>query len=696
LIPVSDFYNLKFNNMSHYRHIYIAVGLTAIMLIGCKSSTTDNTTSNGKFLDLSGIDTTVTPGQNFFSYANGNWVNHTEIPASKTGWGSFYIVRDHSLYNMRTLLDSCANLKDEKKGSLSQLIGDLYTSGMDSETIEKAGISPLNPDLTRIGNIKDANGVLNEVAYEYAHGGNTLISFYGSPDDKNSGWQVAHFDQGGIGLPNRDYYFKTDSNSENIRQAYVKYIAQLFVLAGSDSIAATAKAKGIMELETRLAKASKSPVDLRDPQANYHKLTLVNLDKITPGIQWKDFTSKLTIHVDTVLVGQPDFYHAVALELKATPVNTWKDYLQFHLISDYASFLSTPFVNAHFDFYSKLLNGQKVQEIRWKRMAGLVDGGLGDALGQLYVERFFPPAARQRMIDLVNNLQATYKERISGLDWMSDSTKHKAIDKLQAFTKKIGYPNKWKDYSSIDINSHSLVTNLENIGLWNYRYEINKIGKPVDKSEWGMTPPTVNAYYNPLFNEIVFPAGILQPPFFFKDADDAVNYGAIGAVIGHEMTHGFDDQGSQYDKDGNLKNWWTPEDRKKFEQKANLVIAQYDSSVVLDSIHVNGRLTEGENIADIGGLAIAYAAFKNTPEGKSTDLIDGLTPDQRFFMSFAQIWRIKNTDKRMLLRINNDPHSPEMYRVDNPVSNMTAFYSAFNVKPGDHEYRPDSTRVNIW
>lgn len=374
----------------------------------------------------------------------------------------------------------------------------------------------------------------------------------------------------------------------------------------------------------------------------------------------------------------------------------WKEYLKAGEISGYASWLSTPFAEARFNFYNRMLNGQKVPEARWKRVSGMVNGTLGDALGQLYVQRFFPPAARQYMIKMVNNLQNTYRERIQQLSWMSDSTKVKATEKLDAFIKKIGYPNKWKDYSSIDISRKSVVTNLKHIGQWQYAYMIHKLGKPVDKTEWGMTPPTVNAYYNPSFNEIVFPAGILQPPFYWQNGDDAVNYGAIGAVIGHEMTHGFDDQGSQYDKDGNLRNWWTPSDRAKFEKLANLVVQEYNNYVVLDSVHVNGKLTEGENIADIGGLAIAYAAFKKTAEGQSDTLIDGLTPDQRFFMSFAQIWRIKTRPQRMLFRINNDPHSPEMYRVDSPTSNMDAFYKAFDVKPGDGMYRPDSIRVHIW
>ncbi|HVB03176.1 MAG TPA: M13 family metallopeptidase, partial [Chitinophagaceae bacterium] len=604
-------------------YLFLCAGTAFIILTGCHSGGSTQNNAQTDFLDLTGMDTSVSPGENFFLYANGNWIKHTQIPPSKTGWGSFYTVYDKSLHDMRNILDSCMNLKDPQKGTVAQQIGDLYASAMDSTAIDKAGISPLTGDLSRIGNIRTEKGILDEIAVEFNHGNGAVFSFYGAPDDKNSGWQVAHFDQGGLGLPNRDYYFKTDSISKMIRTAYQGYIRKLFMLSGTDSVSAAKKALGIMKLETAMAKSSKSPVDLRDPKANYHPFTLPALDKITPGINWQYLTSQLNIREDTVLVGQPAFYHALSGLLKSTPVNVWRDYLQFHLISDYASLLSSPFSEAKFNFYNRLLNGQQEQEPRWKRMSALVDGTLGDALGQLYVQRYFPPAAKQRMIDLVNNLQATYKYRIAHLDWMSDSTKQKAIAKLEAFNKKIGYPDKWKDYSAIDINRGSVITNLEHIGQWHYLYDIHKIGKPVDKSEWGMTPPTVNAYYDPQFNEIVFPAGILQPPFFFPNADDAVNYGAIGAVIGHEMTHGFDDQGSQYDLHGNLKNWWTPEDRKKFNLKASLIIAQYDSSIILDSMHVNGKLTEGENIADIGGLAIAYAAFKNTPEGKSSVKIDG-------------------------------------------------------------------------
>lgn len=676
------------------RSIYLAV-LTALVfsgLLGCKSG---NNTEHKDALDLTGRDTTVSPGDNFFQYANGIWLKNTEIPASKTGWGSFYIVRDKALHQMKAILDSCQALEDAKKGSVAQQIGDLYAAAMDSAAIEKAGLSPLKADLDRIAAIKNVPDILAEITTEYGNGDGALFRFYVSPDDKNSNVERPHFDQGGLGLPNRNYYFKTDSTSKNIRKAYHDYVTKILSLSG-DSADAAKDASAIIVLETKLADASKTPVELRDPQANYHLLTLKEMSETAPGINWGKVVSALKVTEDTLLVGQPEFYKAVSGLLKDTPINVWKNYLTFHLISGYASWLSQPFFEAHFNFYNKLLNGQQKPEARWKRASSLVNRTLGDALGQVYVKRFFPPEAKEYMVNLVNNLQDTYRERIKNNDWMSDSTKAKAVDKLNAFVKKIAYPDEWKDYSSIDINRSSLIDNIKRIGRWHYNYNINKLGKPTDKTEWFMTPPTVNAYYNPSFNEIVFPAGILQPPFYFQHGDDAVNYGGIAAVIGHEMTHGFDDQGSQYDKDGNLKNWWTKEDREKFEKRANQVVKQYNNYTVLDSVHVNGKLTEGENIADIGGLAIAYAAFKKTAEGQSDTTINGLTPDQRFFLSFAQIWRLKTRPQRMLWRINNDPHSPEKYRVNGPTSNMTSFYKAFGVKPGDKMYRPDSIRVHIW
>ena len=666
--------------------------LAFILMTGCNSKT--ERTAYHDPLDLSGRDTAISPAQDFFLYANGNWLKNTKIPASQTGWGSFYIVRDQALANMKTILDSCEALKSQVKGSPAQQIGDLYAVALDSAAIDSAGISPLANDLKQIASIKNVSDLLAVITAEYKNGDGALFSFYVSPDDKNSNMERPHFDQGGLGLPNKNYYFKTDSASKNIRDAYVNYITKILSLNGNNT--ASKDASGILALETKLAAASKTPVELRDPQANYHLLTAKEMDKTAPDINWQNLLQQFNVHEDTLQVGQPEFYKALSGLLKSTPIPVWKNYVAFHLISSYASWLSKPFADARFDFYNKLLNGQQEPEARWKRACSLVNGTLGDALGKLYVARYFPPSAKAYMENLVNNLQETYRQRIQQADWMSDSTKAKAIDKLNAFTKKIGYPDHWKDYSSIDVNRSSLIGDLQRIGQWQYNYDINKLGKPTDKSEWGMTPPTVNAYYDPSFNEIVFPAGILQPPFYFQHGDDAVNYGAIGAVIGHEMTHGFDDQGSQYDKDGNLKNWWTREDRARFNAHADQIVKQYNNYVVLDSVHVNGKLTEGENIADNGGLAIAYAAFQRTPEAHKDTVIDGYTPDQRFFLAWAQVWRVKDRPQRLLWRINNDPHSPEEYRVNGPVSNMTAFYQAFSIKPANKMYRPDSVRVKIW
>lgn len=645
---------------------------------------------------LYGCQSKVSPAEDFFEYANGDWVKKTEIPASKTGWGSFYVVRDNALSHMKTILDSCMNLPSPQKGSVAQQIGDLYASALDSMAIEQTGITPLEPILRRIDSIGDPQGVIREVTTEYVNGDGTMFSFYVSPDDKNSNVERAHLDQGGLGLPNKTYYFKEDSTSQKIREAYVRYIATILTLSGTDSATAARQADAILALETKLADSSRTPVELRDPESNYHLLSVEQMNNVTPGLRWQNILAALQARVDTVQVGQPGFYSALAAQLQATPVDVWKSYLRFHLVSGYASWLSHAFADARFNFYNKLLNGQQEPEERWKRASSLVNSSLGDALGQLYVQRYFPPRAKSYMVGLVDNLQQTYRERIKELTWMSDSTKAKALDKLNTFIKKIAYPDTWKDYSSIDIDRKSLVSNLQHIGQWKYMYRIQKLGKPVDKTEWYMTPPTVNAYYNPSFNEIVFPAGILQPPFYYQDGDDATNYGGIGAVIGHEMTHGFDDQGSQYDKEGNLRNWWTPEDSSRFARLAAEVVTQYDAYTVLDSVHVNGKLTLGENIADIGGLAIAYAAFKKTPEGQADTTIDGQTPDQRFFMSFARIWQIKNRPERLLFRISNDPHSPERFRVNGPTSNMDAFYEAFGVKPGDGMYRSDSIRLHIW
>lgn len=676
---------------------YTWLALPLFIAAGCSHNSGSSTDQPKRtvFLDKHGMDTTVSPGENFFEYANGTWYKTTLIPPSETGWGSFYTLNDENQHNMKDILDDVSS-KTHDKGSIEQKVGDLYASGMDTVGIEKLGYDPIKPLLARIKGVTDYKSLINVAAGTFKDGDGFLFGFYVSPDDKNSKENVVQLAQTGLGLPNRDYYFKTDSNSVRIRNEYVKYIAKLFVLTGVDTATASKNATDILKLETEIAKSHSTPVELRDPQANYHKLTVTDFQKQIPDIDLKNVFDLMGVKTDTLLVGQPKYYVALDNLLKTQPIEVWKNKLQFDALNDASSYLSKAFRDARFNFYGKTLSGQKEQKARWKSMASVVDNGIGELLGQLYVAKYFTPDAKKRMLDLVNNLQSVYHDRIQKLDWMSPATKQKALDKLSAFTKKIGYPDKWKKYDDVEISRVNYYGNMQSISKHNYNEELKKINKPVDKTEWGMTPPTVNAYYNPLFNEIVFPAGILAFPFFDKNADDAINYGGIGAVIGHEMTHGFDDQGSQYDKDGNLKQWWTKEDEAKFKAKTKMVVDQYNNFVVLNNLHVNGSLTLGENIADIGGLAIAYQAFKNTDEGKSDKKIDGLTPDQRFFLSFAQIWRVKDRDETLRMRISNDPHSPEMDRVNGPLSNMPEFYKAFGIKPGDKMYRDDKDRVHIW
>lgn len=678
---------------------FLAVVFSAALFISCNSEpNTTPTVSEEEFptIDLSARDTTIHPGDDFFAYANGTWLKNNEIPASKTGWGSFFILRDEALHNMHEILDSCAQLSGALAGSPEQLIGDFYASLLDSAAIEESGIEPIKTTLMRIQDIEDKDDVMAEIISQYNEGSRRLFMTYVFPDDKQSDLQRLRFRQGGLGLPNRDYYFKTDVKSVETREKYKNYIATLLKLNDTDSDTAKNKAEAILALETELAQASKSPVELRDPESNYNLMSVTELDEISPNFDWINTISKFNVHVDTVLVGQPEFFKAASELISSQPIEVWKDYLTFHYMNEYADVLSSDFSNAKFDFYAKHLNGQKEPEERWKEAAGMVNNQLGDALGEIYVKKFFPPEAKERMLELVHNLQDAYRERIQNLSWMGDATKAKALEKLNAFTVKIGYPDKWKDYAGVEINRHAPVKNLQEVKAWHFRDNMAKLGKPVDKTEWRMTAPTVNAYYSAIYNEIVFPAGILQPPFFFAKGDDALNYGAIGAVIGHEMTHGFDDKGSQYDAEGNLTNWWSDADRENFSKLTNRVVEQYNNYHVFDTVPVNGELTQGENIADHGGLAIAYHAFKMTDQGKSGEKIDGLTPDQRFFLAFGGVWRIKSTDERMMLRINTDPHSPEIYRVNGTLANMPEFYEAFGVDENHKMYLPDSLRTIIW
>lgn len=652
-------------------------------------------TTSIKYIDPANMDLSVKPGDNFYLYANGNWLKNHPVPASKTRWGSFDVLRQQSLERLRDLCEEAA--KNTSKDSIAQRVGDLYASAMDSAAIEKSGYIPIKAELERLRALTTKDEILHEIATQRTKGiGGLLFGFAVDQDDKNVNRYIPQLYQGGISLPDRDYYLKNDARSQTIRGAYLKYVTDMFKMTGDDSVTAQAKANAILNLETGLAIAQMSRVELRDPIKTYNKFSLDDLTKATPGFDWKDLLMEMKVNgADSILVNNPSFFKTANALFTAVPVDTWKAYLQWAVIKSTAGFLSSDFVNRQFEF-QKVISGQKEITPRWQRMSGLVDNSLGELLGQLYVEKYFTEAAKERMLALVKNVQETFAERIQRLDWMSDSTKEKAMEKLNAIVNKIGFPNKWEKYNSVVIKRDDLISNLKSVNEWAYNKMVNRMGKPVDKTEWGMTPPTINAYYNPANNEIVFPAGILQFPFFDFGADDAVNYGGAAAVIGHELTHGFDDQGRQYAADGNLKEWWTQDDAKKFTDRANQVAAQYASYTVNDTVHVNGQLTLGENIADLGGLNIAYAAFKKTDEGKSDKKIDGFTPDQRFFLSWAQVWRSNILPEYAAQLIVVDPHSPGMYRCNGPLTNIDAWYNAFNVQPGDKMYKPENERTRIW
>lgn len=671
-------------------------GASLLLFASC-GTTEHKEEASVKLLDPANMDTTVRPGDNFFMYANGTWLKNNPVPGSETRWGSFNVLVENNYNALHNLLEESANNKNAAKGSAEQKVGDFYRSGMDSAAIDKAGITPASPVLSRIDAVKDVNGLLAEIATQQTQGLTPVFHFYIGPDDKNVTQEICQFMQGGLGMPDRDYYFKTDERTAKVRDAYKEYLVKMETLMGNDEATAKKNAADIYKLEESLAAASMTRVEMRDPYKLYNKYNLATLNKLTPNINWNTMFANLKVNgQDSCIVATPNFFKEVSKQLTSTPLDVWKTYLKFHTVNDLSAFVSSDFDNAHFDFYGKTVRGQQEQKPRWKRVLATVDGSIGDLLGKMYVDKHFKPEAKQRMLELVNNLGETYADRIKRLDWMSDETKEKALGKLGTFIKKIGYPDKWKDYSKMEIVGNDYVANILAASEFEYNYEINKLGRPVDRTEWGMTPPTVNAYYNPAFNEIVFPAGILQYPFFDQNADDAVNYGGIGGVIGHEMTHGFDDQGRQYAADGNLKDWWTAEDAKKFTEKADVVIKQFDDYTVLDTVHVNGHLTIGENLADLGGVTIAYEAFKKTKQGQSEEKIDGLTPDQRFFLSWAQVWRANTRDEEMATRVMTDPHSPNIWRCNGPLSNVPEFYKAFNVQPGDKMYRPENERAKVW
>ncbi|WP_256006755.1 M13 family metallopeptidase [Pedobacter deserti] len=667
--------------------------LSACQNVNEKKDTSDN--SRTAFFDKSGMDTTVKPGDNFFLYANGKWIKQTQIPETETDWGSFNTLSVDNITKLNEILIRVSAQK-HPEGSLEQKVGDFYASGIDTLTIEKLGSKPLSATLAKIDAIKDYKELLDFVSGSFKEGDGYLFGFRVGPDDKISSKNAVNFFQSGVTLPDKTYYLNNDEQTLKVRHEFLKYMNRVLVLTGSSREKASESATQILKLETRIARSHSDQVALRDPQKNYNKYLVAEFQKMTPAINWEKVLTNMGLKTDTILVGQPEYYKSLSKLVASQPIAIWKEKLKFDAINGSAGALSKDFRNAAFDFFGKTLQGQQLPVPRWRTIVNSTDGYMGELLGQLYVKEHFTPEAKERMLELVDNLQKAYQARMEKIDWMSSDTKNRAIDKLRSIIKKIGYPDKWEDYQGMNIRRDSYYNNLQSAAKYSYKRMIDKLGKPVDKTEWHMTPPTVNAYYNPTVNEIVFPAGILQFPFFDQQADDAINYGAIGAVIGHEMTHGFDDQGRQYDKNGDLKDWWTAEDASKFKVRTDKVVSLYNSFTLLDNQHVNGELTLGENLADIGGLAIAYDAFKLTSQGKGTEKIDGFTPDQRFFLSLAQVWRTKSRDESMRVRLKTDPHSPEMFRVNGSVYNMEAFYKAFNVPSTAKMYVAPADRIKIW
>ncbi|HEX8788709.1 MAG TPA: M13-type metalloendopeptidase, partial [Telluria sp.] len=579
----------------------------------------------------------------------------------------------------------------------AQRIGDFYASYMDEARLEQLGVTPLNGELAKIAAIKDKSELPALLAHLGKIGVNVPFDFGIHQDNKDSTKYVADIGQGGLGMPDRDYYLKTDdAKLADAKAKYQQHVQNVLSMSGDKDAAAHAKA--IVDFETAIAKVQWTKVELRDPVKAYNKVNLADLNTVAPGFDWKNWLDATGLSGKTtyVIVGQPTYLKAFMQVGNDTSLDTWKAYLAMHLVDSYGSYLNKAFVDERFDFYGKTLSGVKEIEPRWKRGVGAVERAEGEPLGKLYVAEYFPPERKARMEALVKNLLAAYKESINHLDWMSPATKKEAQAKLAKFSPKIGYPSKWKDYSALVIDKDDLVGNVMRSRVWAADYEINKLGKPIDRTEWGMTPQTINAYYNPEMNEIVFPAAILQPPFFDAKADDAVNYGGIGAVIGHEISHGFDDQGAQYDGNGNLRDWWTAEDHKNFAAKTKALVEQYNAFEPIPGYHVNGALTLGENIADNSGLAIAYKAYHLSLHGKKAPVIDGLTGDQRFYLGWAQVWRAKTREAQQIVRIKVDPHSPEQFRADGTVKNQPGFYDAFNVKPGDKMYLAPKDRVIIW
>jgi len=681
--------------------IFFLGAIVISLSVGCNNSSvvqgSRDSSASKKDVLATNMDTTVDPSQDFFMYANGGWIKGNPIPAAYGSWSIANLVIEENLKRLREISEKADSAK-AANGTVQQKIGDFWATGMDSAKIEQQGLNPLQLYFDKINAISDVKSLVGTVAELKKIGSHTLFSNFVTQDDKNSEVMSYKLWQGGIGLPEREYYFKNDSTTKNIRTEYEKYIVKVLTMSGDDSTKAKASAKNILALETKLAQASRKLADLRDPYKNYNKMAIADLPKLSSNIDWTEFLNTSGVkNIDSVIVGQPEFFKALNSALTSTPIDTWKTYVKFNLISDFAGTLPEQYGATAFNF-NKLFSGAKERLPRWKRVINAEENSMGEMLGQLYVKEFFTEKTKERYSNLVESIREALKDHISKLSWMGDSTKQKAFAKLAAMKKKVGYPDRWKDFSAMQIGRESYIQNQINANLWWHNYNINKLGKPVDRDEWDMTPQTYNAYYNPSNNEIVLPAGIFTVPGYRdEELDDATVYGyAAASTIGHEITHGFDDEGRQYDAQGNLVTWWTNKDEQEFNKRAQVMVKQFDEYEPVKGYHINGKATLGENIADLGGILLGLDAFKKTEQYKKGEKIAGLTPVQRYFLGYALGWLGHTRDEQLRNRLLTDVHSPGQYRVNGPFVDVDEFYTAFNIKPGSPMYRADSSRVRIW
>lgn len=645
-------------------------------------------------LSVAFMDKSVNPGDDFYLYATGNWIKNNPVPEQYSRFSSFEKLQDINQRQIRELLENAANNRDGSN-PVRKILGTFYSTGMDTSVIESGGFSALKNEFIKIETVRTIPDVQKQIAYFHTIGVNTLFYIYPGQDMKNTSQVITQLSQGGICLPDRDYYTGEDPRPKEIRQAYLDHIIEIFTLADEEKKIADMYARKVIEIETRLANASLTAIEQRAPERVYNKTDMKGLEALCPGFDWNTYFSHIGVLPKEINIRQVDFFREVSKMMNEIPVNDWKIYLKWNLLNESADYLGKKMAASHFKFYGTILTGTLKQPDRWKKVLAVSNTILGEAVGQLYVEKYFPPDAKKKMLRLVSDLKEALASHINILPWMSDETKQYAIEKLNAVTLKIGYPDKWKDYTGLELNAASYVTNVFLVKKFNFRRELSRVDKPADRLRWGMPPQTINAYYSIPSNEIIFPAGILQPPFFDMYADDAANYGAIGSVIGHELTHGFDDQGCRFDKSGNLNNWWKKEDAEKFENLAGLVVDHFEKFTLLDSLHVNGRLTLSENIADLGGLAVSLTALKKVMKNQPQGSIDGFTPLQRFFISYAQLWKLSIRDKELIRRIKEDFHATSEARVNGIVYNFPEFYDAFGITSGKR-FISSENRIKIW